>query len=46
MDYADKPTINTIFYRRKGRNSAEEWQSTWENMKNVVRVEAEEKKNN
>lgn len=46
MDYADESTINTIFYRRKGRNSDEEWQSTWENMKNVVRVEAEEIKNN
>ena len=46
MDYADKSTINTIFYRKKGRNSNEDWQKTWDNMKNVVVVDAKEIKNN
>ena len=46
MDYADKSTINTIFYRKKGRNSNEDWQKTWDNMKNVVVVNAKEIKNN
>lgn len=46
MDYADEPTINTIFYRKKGRNSNEDWQKTWDNMKNVVVVYAKEIKNN
>lgn len=45
MDYSDMSTYNMVFYRKKGRNASEEWQSSWENMKKagVVKVEATER---
>lgn len=43
MDYSDISTYNMIFYRNEGRNSEKEWQTSWDGLKNIVTVKAEEK---
>lgn len=45
MDYSDVSSYNMIFYRKKGRDSKETWQSSWENLKsaNLVTVSATER---
>lgn len=45
MDYSDVSSYNMIFYRKKGRDSKEAWQSSWKNLKseNLVTVSATER---
>ena len=43
MDYPDTSTYNMVFYRNKGRDSNETWQSSWDGLADIVTVEAEEK---
>ncbi len=45
MDYSDVSTYNMIFYRNKGRDSKEPWQSSWDSLKseNLVTVSATER---
>ena len=45
MDYSDVSTYNMIFYRNKGRDSKESWQSSWDSLKseNLVTVSATER---
>lgn len=48
MDYSKVSTYNMIFYRNKGRNDKEEWQSSWANFElaKLVTVEAAERTTN
>ena len=45
MDYSQMSTYNMVFYRTKGRNVNEEWQTTWKSLENagIVKVEATER---
>lgn len=48
MNYPDTSTYNMIFYRNKGRNDKEEWQSSWANFElaKLVTVKAAERTTN
>lgn len=43
MDYSDISTYNMVFYRNKGRDSNGTWQSSWNELANVVTVDAKER---
>ena len=45
MDYSQMSTYNMVFYRTKGRNANEEWQTTWKSLENaeIVKIEATER---
>ena len=43
INYSDVSTYNMVFYRKQGRDEEEDWQQSWDKLKDLVKVDANER---